>query len=190
MKSLFKSTLVLIIALIMPHQDHPNIHLSCTIPNDQLELITKTKITHPITTKSRFENLIQSIHQNDFYHSALELVSLDSNNQPDQQDTILLKDGSCLRVKFNKDQLEYLVYLLPEGTIDWEQQELLSKILNPFIEENLNSNFDFYKLANGLEFFDEKQDTFNFMSSHDFHNFQSLFLMDKKARKLSIMIYK
>ena len=190
MKSLFKSTLVLIIAFIMPHQDHPNIHLSCTIPNDQLELITKTKITHPITTKSKFENLIQSIHQNDFYHSTLKLVSLDSINQPNQQDTILLKDGSCLRVKFNKDQLEYLVYLLPEGKIDWDQQDLLSKILNPFIDQNLNSNFDFYKLANGLEFFDEKQDMSNFTTIHNFHHFQALFLKNKQNRNLSIRIYK
>lgn len=176
------------------------------IPNSRSIFVKPFQCSIGITEATHFsneKNRINLISYSDLRQHILKLIKNDpfftqtkfinTSTLNGIHDSLILKNGSCIKFNLNNTHVDSVFFVSHNHRMEWEDTEILMKILKPFNQNEYWYSADIYKIAvnlHELNFSKENHtSTFN-KENFNIHEFYNFSFFNKQSNKLTFMLYK
>ena len=191
MKIINKTLIFLFVALFSRSIDIDIKSPQCAIGSIEAEHFAKANHKIPLISYSDFSNHIENLVRYDQRFTNTSFINTQLINIA--PDTLVLKNGSCIKINSNHNQIESIIFISNNYRMEWDDIEVFMRVLKPFNSKEHWYSSDLYKLAINFDHSDLKTSKdYNGiqMKQHNIQGSNTLTLYNENTKKMFIFLYK
>ena len=191
MKIINKTLIFLFVALFSRSIDIDIKSPQCAIGSIEAEHFAKANHKIPLISYSDFSNHIENLVRYDQRFTNTSFINTQLINIA--PDTLVLKNGSCIKINSNHNQIESIIFISNNHRMEWDDIEVFMRVLKPFNTKEHWYSSDLYKLAINFDHSDLKTSKdYNGiqMKQHNIQGSNTLTLYNENTKKMFIFLYK
>ena len=155
MKIINKTLIFLFVALFSRSIDIDIKSPQCAIGSIEAEHFAKANHKIPLISYSDFSNHIENLVRYDQRFTNTSFINTQLINIA--PDTFVLKNGSCIKINSNHNQIESIIFISNNHRMEWDDIEVFMRVLKPFNTKEHWYSSDLYKLAVNFDYSNSKE---------------------------------
>ena len=188
MKIINKTLIFLFVALFSRSIDIDIKSPQCAIGSIEAEHFAKANHKIPLISYSDFSNHIENLIRYDQRFTNTSFINTQLINVA--PDTLILKNGSCIKINSNHNQIESIIFISNNHRMEWDDIEVFMRVLKPFNTKEHWYSSDLYKLAVNFDYSNSKETNGIQMKQYNLQGSNTLTLYNEKTNKMTIFLYK
>ena len=188
MKIINKTLIFLFVALFSRSIDIDIKSPQCAIGSIEAEHFAKANHKIPLISYSDFSNHIENLIRYDQRFTNTSFINTQLINVA--PDTLILKNGSCIKINSNHNQVESIIFISNNHRMEWNDIEVFMRVLKPFNTKEHWYSSDLYKLAVNFDYSNSKETNGIQMKQYNLQGSNTLTLYNEKTNKMTIFLYK
>ena len=188
MKIINKTLIFLFVALFSRSIDIDIESPQCAIGSIEAEHFAKANHKIPLISYSDFSNHIENLIRYDQRFTNTSFINTQLINIA--PDTLVLKNGSCIKINSNHNQIESIIFISNNHRMEWDDIEVFMRVLKPFNTKEHWYSSDLYKLAVNFDYSNSKETNGIQMKQYNLQGSNTLTLYNEKTNKMTIFLYK
>ena len=188
MKIINKTLIFLFVALFSRSIDIDIKSPQCAIGSIEAEHFAKANHKIPLISYSDFSNHIENLVRYDQRFTNTSFINTQLINIA--PDTLILKNGSCIKINSNHNQIESIIFISNNHRMEWDDIEVFMRVLKPFNTKEHWYSSDLYKLAVNFDYSNSKETNGIQMKQYNLQGSNTLTLYNEKTNKMTIFLYK
>lgn len=188
MKIINKTLIFLFVALFSRSIDIDIKSPQCAIGSIEAEHFAKANHKIPLISYSDFSNHIENLIRYDQRFTNTSFINTQLINIA--PDTLVLKNGSCIKINSNHNQIESIIFISNNHRMEWDDIEVFMRVLKPFNTKEHWYSSDLYKLAVNFDYSNSKETNGIQMKQYNLQGSNTLTLYNEKTNKMTIFLYK
>ena len=154
----------------------------------EAEHFAKANHKIPLISYSDFSNHIENLVRYDQRFTNTSFINTQLINIA--PDTLVLKNGSCIKINSNHNQIESIIFISNNHRMEWDDIEVFMRVLKPFNTKEHWYSSDLYKLAVNFDYSNSKETNGIQMKQYNLQGSNTLTLYNEKTNKMTIFLYK
>ena len=188
MKIINKTLIFLFVAFFSCSIDIDIKSPQCAIGSIEAEHFAKANHKIPLISYSDFSNHIENLIRYDQRFTNTSFINTQLINVA--PDTLILKNGSCIKINSNHNQVESIIFISNNHRMEWNDIEVFMRVLKPFNTKEHWYSSDLYKLAVNFDYSNSKETNGIQMKQYNLQGSNTLTLYNEKTNKMTIFLYK
>ena len=188
MKIINKTLIFLFVAFFSCSIDIDIKSPQCAIGSIEAEHFAKANHKIPLISYSDFSNHIENLVRYDQRFTNTSFINTQLINIA--PDTLVLKNGSCIKINSNHNQIESIIFISNNHRMEWDDIEVFMRVLKPFNTKEHWYSSDLYKLAVNFDYSNSKETNGIQMKQYNLQGSNTLTLYNEKTNKMTIFLYK
>ena len=188
MKIINKTLIFLFVAFFSCSIDIDIKSPQCAIGSIEAEHFAKANHKIPLISYSDFSNHIENLVRYDQRFTNTSFINTQLINIA--PDTLVLKNGSCIKINSNHNQIESIIFISNNHRMEWNDIEVFMRVLKPFNTKEHWYSSDLYKLAVNFDYSNSKETNGIQMKQYNLQGSNTLTLYNEKTNKMTIFLYK
>jgi len=188
MKIINKTLIFLFVAFFSCSIDIDIKSPQCAIGSIEAEHFAKANHKIPLISYSDFSNHIENLIRYDQRFTNTSFINTQLINVA--PDTLILKNGSCIKINSNHNQVESIIFISNNHRMEWDDIEVFMRVLKPFNTKEHWYSSDLYKLAVNFDYSNSKETNGIQMKQYNLQGSNTLTLYNEKTNKMTIFLYK
>ena len=188
MKIINKTLIFLFVVLFSRSIDIDIKSPQCAIGSIEAEHFAKANHKIPLISYSDFSNHIENLIRYDQRFTNTSFINTQLINVA--PDTLILKNGSCIKINSNHNQIESIIFISNNHRMEWDDIEVFMRVLKPFNTKEHWYSSDLYKLAVNFDYSNSKETNGIQMKQYNLQGSNTLTLYNEKTNKMTIFLYK